>query len=154
MAMVLPWWKIKYSSKCLELPNSFRNGRKNFYCHSSGTTTATEVVKFYFRHHGTTAALPADDLADYHLIGIYQLVQMKNKPQFYLNPRLDIFCTYQHHQQQQQLDFCQLLECPKGKEFISYSDAACANLGQVLLLKPGHYSLSNLTQHNFSTIQI
>ena len=27
-------------------------------------TTATEVVKFYFRHHGTTAALPADDLAD------------------------------------------------------------------------------------------
>ena len=25
---------------------------------------ATEVVLFYFRHRGTTAALPADDLAD------------------------------------------------------------------------------------------
>ena len=28
---------------------------------------ATEVVKFYFRHCGTTAALPADDLAEYDL---------------------------------------------------------------------------------------
>ena len=36
-----------------------------FYCHCHGTTTAMEVVKFYFRHHGTTAALPADDLAEY-----------------------------------------------------------------------------------------
>ena len=26
-----------------------------------------EVVKFYFHHHGTTAALPADDLADIFL---------------------------------------------------------------------------------------
>ena len=33
-----------------------------FYCHHHGTTTATEVVKFYFRHRGSTAALPADDL--------------------------------------------------------------------------------------------
>ena len=24
----LPWWKIKYSSKSLKLPNSFRNGKK------------------------------------------------------------------------------------------------------------------------------
>ena len=35
---------------------------KNF----TATTTATEGVKLYFRHCGTTAALPADDLADYH----------------------------------------------------------------------------------------
>ena len=27
----------------------------------------TEVVKFYFRHCDTTAALPADDLAEYDL---------------------------------------------------------------------------------------
>ena len=24
-ALVVPWWKFKYSSKSLELPNSFRN---------------------------------------------------------------------------------------------------------------------------------
>ena len=35
-----------------------------FYCHCHGSTMATEVVLFYFRHRGTTAALPADDLAD------------------------------------------------------------------------------------------
>ena len=33
------------------------------------TTTATEVVKFYFRHRGSTAALPADDLAEYFCDG-------------------------------------------------------------------------------------
>ena len=54
--------KNQYSSKSLELPNSFRNGRKKFYCH--GTTTAMEVVKFYCYHRGSTAALPADDLAE------------------------------------------------------------------------------------------
>ena len=36
--------KSKYSSKSLELPNSFRNGRKKIYCHCRGTTTATEVM--------------------------------------------------------------------------------------------------------------
>ena len=51
---LLPWpWqyhdgvgnkKIKYSSKSLKLPNSFRNGRKIFYCHYHGTTTAMEVL--------------------------------------------------------------------------------------------------------------
>ena len=40
------------------------NGRNNFYCHCRGTTTAMEVVEFYLCHHGTTAALPADDLAE------------------------------------------------------------------------------------------
>ena len=35
-----------------------------FYCHCCGTTMDTEVVEFYFSHHGSTAALPADDLAD------------------------------------------------------------------------------------------
>ena len=36
--------KIMYSSKSLELPNSFRNGRKKFYYHGRGTTMTTEVV--------------------------------------------------------------------------------------------------------------
>ena len=44
VAMVVPWWKIKYSSKSLELPNSFKNGRKKFYYHGRGTTMTTEVV--------------------------------------------------------------------------------------------------------------
>ena len=35
-----------------------------FYCLHRGTTTATEVVQFYFCHWGTTAVLPADDLAE------------------------------------------------------------------------------------------
>ena len=56
---------MKHNSKSLELPNSFRNGRKILNCHGCGMTTATEVVQFYFRHRGITAALPADDLADY-----------------------------------------------------------------------------------------
>ena len=37
---------------------------KKFYCLCRGTTMATEVVQFYFRHCGTTAALTADDLAE------------------------------------------------------------------------------------------
>ena len=61
---------MKYNSKSLELPNSFRNGRKNVYCHCRGTTMASEVVKFYFRHHGSAAALPADDLAECESIEI------------------------------------------------------------------------------------
>ena len=32
--------------------------------HRHGTTTAMEVVKFYCYHRGSTAALPADDLAE------------------------------------------------------------------------------------------
>ena len=42
---------------------------KKFHCHCFGTTRATEVVQFYFRHYGTTAALPADDLAEYMYVG-------------------------------------------------------------------------------------
>ena len=33
--------------------------------HHCGTTMATEVKQFYFHHRGSTAALPANDLADY-----------------------------------------------------------------------------------------
>ena len=43
VAMVVPWWKIKYSSKSLELPKSFRSGRK-YLKHCHGTTMATETV--------------------------------------------------------------------------------------------------------------
>ena len=79
------------------------------------------------------------------------IVEVKNNSQFYLNPRL-----YFAHISiiSSSWTFVSSKNAPREKEFISYSDAACANLGQVLLLKPGHYSLSNLTQHNFSTIQI
>ena len=63
------FWGTDMSSEAyLELPNSFKNGRKKFYCLCRGTTTATEVVQFYFRHCGTTAALPADDLAECLLV--------------------------------------------------------------------------------------
>ena len=35
---------------------------------------ATEVVQFYFCHCGTTAALPADDLAEKKLIIVFEVI--------------------------------------------------------------------------------
>ena len=74
-------WKIKYSSKSLELPNSFRNLLPlPWYYHGHGNSV------IYFLHHGSTAVLPADDLADY---AWHNILEMKNSVTLY--PKLNFF---------------------------------------------------------------
>ena len=59
--------KNQVQLKKLRIAKFIQKWKKKFHCHCHGTTTATEVMKFYFRHCDTTAALPADDLAEYDL---------------------------------------------------------------------------------------
>ena len=51
---IAPWWKIKYNSKNLELPNSFRNGRRKFFATAvvlrkqCNFTCITVIVPLYY----------------------------------------------------------------------------------------------------------
>ena len=58
---------------------------------------ATEVVLFYFRHRGTTAALPADDLADYVYTLLFVLTKILQKN--VINIRLKASSNHHHSQE-------------------------------------------------------